>query len=123
MKTDNEKETMVTQLLLSRYNPSRLTEGLIEANSTTYTINKGSKIVFCLSSRTDNKVYDLNTLTFVTLHELAHIGSKSEGHGDEFRFAFKFWVNSAIKAGIYSYQDYSRKPQEYCGLTINANII
>lgn len=64
---------------------------------------------------------DLNTLTFVALHELAHIMTKSIGHKQEFWENFKFLLTNANDAGIYNPQDYKSNPTEYCGEEINDN--
>ena len=61
---------------------------------------------------------DLNTLTFVALHELSHIMTKSIGHKTEFWDNFKFLLNIAKEAGIHDPTDYKQAPQEYCGMKI-----
>jgi hypothetical protein len=55
---------------------------------------------------------------FVTLHELAHVGTDEIGHGKEFGEFFKFLLEQAIKVGVYNYTNYSNSPQEYCGINI-----
>ncbi len=67
------------------------------------------------------KLIDLNTLTFVALHELSHIMTKSVGHKQEFWQNFKFVLENAKEAGIYDPVDYKKKPAEYCGMTISDN--
>jgi hypothetical protein len=107
------------KLLKQRYNIDGLMEN-IELDNTTYTVNKGESIEFCLATRDSKQhMYDLNKLMFVTIHELAHIGCETFDHGPEFKSFFPYLLNSAIKCGVYKYQDYSREPEEYCGMTIN----
>ena len=58
---------------------------------TSYSVNKGEKIVLCLRSRDQLQTLEsYNVLIFVSLHELAHLATKSVGHTDEFWHNFKF---------------------------------
>lgn len=109
------------KLLLQRYRSHSLMEN-IEMDNTTYTVNKGQEVAVCLSTRDpfDEKIYDINKLMFVIIHELTHIGCESQGHNGEFRTFFIFLLKKSIDAGIYNYQDYSEKPEEYCDITINS---
>ena len=68
-----------------------------------------------------NKLIDINTLTFVAIHELAHIASTQVGHGDEFWNNFKFLLVRAKENNIYKPQDYKKKPEKYCGMEITDN--
>lgn len=109
---------------LYRFNPHAIEENILDVD-TSYTMNKGSYVVFCVSSRnpSNNKIYDLNTLMYVAIHELAHIASTSVGHTEEFKENFKSLLHYATQIGVYSYKDYSKNPEEYCGITINKNIL
>jgi hypothetical protein len=79
-------------------------------------------LAFCLNTTKEgNKLIDLNTLTFVALHELTHLMTSSIGHKKEFWDNFKFMLVQADKIGIYKPINYSRKPSEYCGMTIDNN--
>lgn len=107
------------QRLKSKFNPKNLSEGNNNGKYTSYSINKGEKIVFCLRQKTDNhEIIDLNTITFVALHELSHVMSVSIGHKKEFWKNFKFLLNEAVMSGIYQYQAFHLKPQPYCGIKI-----
>jgi hypothetical protein len=46
---------------------------------------------------------------------------KSYGHNQEFWENFKFILENAEAANIYSSEDYKKKPKEYCGMTISDN--
>ena len=60
--------------LVRKFNPDVITESSYKNKYTSYSINKGEKIVFCLRSRDENqKLVDLNTMMFVAIHELAHV--------------------------------------------------
>jgi len=122
-KTDHAEFDKNIKLLRERYNKDSLMEN-IELDNTTYTVNKGESIEFCLATRDSHQeIYDINKLMFVTIHELAHIGCVSFDHGEEFRKFFPYLVENAIKCGVYKYQDYSKKPEEYCGMTIDQSPI
>ena len=108
--------------LLHGYDPKAIYETLPTSELTAYSENKGEKLAFCLDTeKTGGKLIDENTLTFVALHELAHVATKSIGHTDEFWDNFRFLLKEASKSGIYTPIDYKRRPQRYCGMTINEN--
>ncbi len=109
---------------LYSFNPHSLEENILDID-TSYTLNKGSYVVFCLSPRKVNSdsVYDINTLMYVAIHELAHIVTVSVGHTPEFTKNFKSLLKYAIEANVYKLVDYSKNPEEYCGMNINKNIL
>ena len=112
--------------MINNYNPNTITEGTGEKNYTSYSVNKGEKIVFCITVRNDEnnkKLMDLNTMLYVGIHELAHLGTKEIGHVDVFWKNFKWILKIAEKEGIYKYEDYSLNPKKYCGIIINSNIL
>jgi len=103
-----------------RYKPNKISEGPEDPKLTSYTLNKGEKVVYCLRSKKHkNELHEKNTLMFVAIHELSHIMSVTKGHNDEFKKNFKFLLENAVKIGIYQPIDYSKSPQEYCGININ----
>lgn len=107
--------------LLGNYNEDNIRETDIDDDDTSFSIDKGDEIHFCLRNKKDFKLHKINILMFVTVHELAHLMSKTYGHNDEFNKNFMFLLREAIKVGIYTNVDYSRKPTEYCGMTVNSN--
>lgn len=90
---------------------------------TSYTINKGEKMVFCLRSKVLHNIHDINTIMYVTVHELSHVLTSSYGHTPEFKENFKFLLVQANKIGIYKITDYRRSPVDYCGMTINEYLL
>lgn len=86
---------------------------------TSYTVNKGEKIVFCLRHKTINTIHDMNTLMYVVIHELAHVGCPEFGHTPLFKKIFKFLLKQSVKIGIYIPVNYTVLPQNYCGMVIN----
>jgi hypothetical protein len=109
--------------LVAGYNPKAIEETLPTSAYTAYSENKGEKLAFCLNvKKADNDhLIDENTLMFVAIHEMSHIATKSIGHKNEFWDNFKFLLENAKEAGIHDPQDYKKKPQEYCGMTIKDN--
>ena len=72
-KKYKEKDGRIN-ILKKRFNPDEIRESLPKGKQTSYSINKGERIVMCLRSRNQQeKIIDINTLVFVALHELAHI--------------------------------------------------
>jgi hypothetical protein len=111
-----------TKRLSEGFNPKKISETLPTSELTAYSENKGEKLAFCLNTTKEgNKLIDINTLTFVALHELSHIMTESVGHKQEFWQNFKYLLENAKEAGIYNPVDYKKNPQEYCGMKINDN--
>ena len=105
--------------MAQKFNPNNITEVGKNSKYTSYSVNKGEKMVLCLRSRDgQDHLIDENTLTFVAIHELAHIKTKSIGHTDEFWKNFKFLLQKAIKLGLYQKVDYSKYPKPYCGIKV-----
>ena len=64
---------------------------------TSYSINKGEKIVFCLRQKSGpnkDELVDLNTMMFVAIHEMGHLMSESVGHTQEFWKNMKYLIVS-----------------------------
>jgi len=106
--------------LVKGFNPKKISETLPTSELTAYSENKGEKIAFCLNKKKNGtQLIDLNTLTFVAIHELSHIMTTTIGHKQEFWQNFKFLLENAEKAGIYKPVDYKKQPEDYCGMTIS----
>ena len=105
--------------LKKNFKPNNVVESSPGNKYTSYSINKGEKIVFCLRSK-DGKVtlVDLNTMMFVAIHEMGHLMSKSVGHTKEFWDNMKFLLKCAIEIDVYTKQDFNSTPKEYCGTMI-----
>lgn len=77
-------------------------------------------ISMCLRKK-DGKFYNMQTLLFVYMHELAHIASAEQKHSDHFWKTFKFILMAAVSANMYRPVDYSKKPIVYCGIDVNSS--
>lgn len=104
------------------FSSTKITETLPTSTLTAYSENKGQKIAFCLNKKKNGtELIDMNTLTFVAIHELSHIMTLSVGHKQEFWENFKFLLEGATELGVYTPEDYKKKPAEYCSMMINDN--
>lgn len=119
---ENYPERENVQRLQKGFNPKKINEILPTSKFTAYSENKGEKLAFCTTTTKEgNKLIDENTLTFVGIHEISHIMTKSVGHTKEFWNNFKFLLQNAVKMGIYTPIDYKSKPKNYCGMKITDN--
>ena len=108
--------------LVEGFNPQKVMETLPTSEFTAYSENKGEKLAFCLNTeKGGSTMIDEHTLTFVAIHELSHISTKSIGHKSEFWENFKFLLEQAKAAGLHTPKDYKKEPQKYCGMTIRDN--
>lgn len=105
--------------LVDGFNPKKVMETLPTSEYTAYSENKGEKLAFCLNTeKGGSTMIDEHTLTFVAIHELSHIATKSIGHKTEFWENFKFLLEQAKESGIHTPRDYKEEPQKYCGMII-----
>jgi predicted metal-dependent hydrolase len=120
VKDDNLEEMKENiNRLETRFRPDNISESTPHEKYTSYSVNKGEKIVFCL--RAKNKKEQLvkeNVIVFVALHELAHVMTKSVGHTDEFWANFQFLLKVAVKLKLYHNTNYNSQPVDYCGTQI-----
>lgn len=105
--------------LVSNFNPDAFSETTPDAKYTSYSVNKGEKIVFCLRDKKDGEyLVKENIMTFVAIHELGHLMTKSIGHEPEFWNSFKLLLKIAINNGLYKNIDFNSTPKDYCGIKI-----
>jgi hypothetical protein len=106
-------------VLISRFKPDVMVENDVTADSTSYSENKGDKIVVCLRDKVaPYKLVDTNTVMFVILHEMAHLMTTTVGHTPEFWANFRRILHDAVSVQIYTPVNYSKTPTGYCGMTI-----
>lgn len=117
-KTTPEKFARDVKQLIKNFNPNVFSESSPNAKYTSYSVNKGQKIVFCIRSKATNELVDKRTMLFVALHELGHLMTKSIGHTQEFWDNFKIILAIAIDIGVYKYVNFYDNPKEYCGTNI-----
>jgi hypothetical protein len=109
-------------LLYKNFNPNSISEGSVDSGYTSYSVNKGEKIVLCI--RQSNKEFvDKNTIVYVAVHELGHLMTEEIGHTTQFWDNFRWLLNEAVSINLYKKTNYVNSPQDYCGITINNSII
>jgi len=102
------------------FNGNNISESGKSNQYTSYSLNKGEKIVFCIRQKDQNEsIVNENILTFVSIHELAHIMTESIGHTTEFWDNFKKLLKEAIQNNLYKDEDYNKYPKDYCGIQIS----
>ena len=106
---------------IARFTPDVFVENDMSSEDTSYSENKGQKIVVCLRDKTKAPKYpviDKNTVMFVMLHEMAHLMTETIGHTQEFWNNFKRILHDAVQLGVYTPVNYAQNPTPYCGMTI-----
>jgi hypothetical protein len=112
-----------TQVQLLQQNfvpdPHRFLESTPDAEHTSYSVNKGEQVHFCLRQRDGSEaLVNTDVMMFVALHEMAHMCTKSIGHGQDFWNNFGWLLREAESLGLYKAQDFKSHPVAYCGVQI-----
>ncbi len=106
---------------LMRFNPDVIyeTDPSNPNGDTSFVISKGKVISLCIRKGNDpSKFEDINTLVFVTIHEIAHIVADTMQHEPEFWTTFKWLLEEANEAGLIELIDYRKYPRSYCHVPI-----
>ena len=98
-------------------------ENNLNSNLTSYNVNKGEQLVFCLRCKDTKNIHNINLLVYVAVHEMAHSACPELGHTPLFNKIFYFCLNEAVKIKIYEYENYAISPVVYCGMKLNTNIL
>lgn len=110
------------QMLVARWSPTNVQENVYMSTFTSYSENKGEKIVLCIRAKDQPfRLIEESTVFFVLLHEMAHLMTISVGHTDEFWTNFHSLLHFAAKNGQYDPVDYEKNPVHYCGMEITDN--
>ena len=99
---------------------SRIYEATPDAEFTSYSVNKGESIHFCLRERQEENesLVHEDIVTFVAIHEMGHVITKTVGHGPDFWNNFAWLLQEAERVGIYKHRDFRAHPVSYCGMKI-----
>lgn len=114
-----ERKPFVKQLVRNfTCTSDQFSESTPEAVHTSYTVDK-EKVFMCLRQRNaKEELVSENTLVFVALHEMAHMGTTTIGHTPDFWNNFAWLLAQAEALGVYTYTDFAAHPVEYCGVHI-----
>ena len=126
LKNKTERSKFINQYnktILNKFNYIIFRESTDNSKFTSYSINKGEEIVFCLRSIPDNKLHNINELMYVAIHEIAHVGCPEIGHTSLFKKINLELLKYAIDCGVYSYKNYNALPEQYCGIQLSNNIL
>jgi hypothetical protein len=110
------------KLLFKNYDPTAISEGSPDSGYTSYSVNKGEKLVLCIRN-SDNSFVDKNVILYPTIHELGHLMTHEIGHTPLFWQNFKILLQEAVTIGIYTKVDFKNNPTPYCGITITSSVI
>ena len=122
-KEDNKDYISYIQIIVDKLNSVFIREVEKDSPYTSYSVNKGEELVFCLRNKQSNEFYDYNKVLYVAVHEIAHIGCPEIGHTKLFFELNKYLLEVAKDNDMYSYNDYNAKPEEYCGIQIYTNVL
>lgn len=123
LKGKEDKFTKYVKRIDRRIDMVTIRETEQDSPYTSYSVNKGEELVFCLRSKKTGKFHDINELLYVGIHEIAHIGSPEHGHTKLFRDINVYLLEKAVEYGLYKIVDYRKKPKEYCGIELSTNIL
>jgi hypothetical protein len=98
----------------------RFYESTPDAEHTSYSVNKGEEVHMCLRQREggDESLVNESVITFVAIHEMGHMITKTIGHGPDFWNNFAWLLQEAERIGIYQHTDFRAHPVSYCGMKI-----
>lgn len=109
--------------LTKNYKTPNLEENIPERSGgdTSYVIDKGATFAMCLRDPNDgNKIEsNMNELNFVLFHEMSHLFTSTYGHDDLFWRNFRFILQEAVEAGLYTPINYKKSKLPYCGIVIS----
>jgi hypothetical protein len=121
LETSYPDKIQVIQLMRNfKPDAERLLESTPDEEHTSFSVNKGQSVHLCLRQRSggNENLVEENVMMFVTLHEMAHMITKSVGHEPEFWNNFGWILKEAEKINVYHYQDFKSHPVAYCGVQI-----
>lgn len=112
LSSSNHPTLLEIRRRLRKINPS-YGDIPIRESASAYTEDK-RVIYLCLKDPDTQTPYGISVLMYVALHEIAHVISKSVGHGPEFRNNFAELLKKATDVGVYDPR--YPLPEKYCGV-------
>jgi len=101
-------------------NPNRFYEATPDADHTSYSVNKGEAVHFCLREREggNESLVKEDIVVFVAIHEMGHMITETIGHGPDFWNNFAWLLKEAEAIKVYAHRDFRAHPVSYCGMKI-----
>jgi len=101
-------------------NPNRFYEATPDADHTSYSVNKGEAVHFCLREREggNESLVKEDIVVFVAIHEMGHMITETIGHGPDFWNNFAWLLKEAEAMKVYEFTNFAAHPVEYCGIHI-----
>lgn len=122
-KSNNHHRRDMTAFLLENYNPDKIVENApSDPTNTSFVEDKGhTKFALCLRNyiNGDSNFLPDHIVEFVTIHEMAHMSTRSYGHEQDFWINFKILLQEAKEAGIHEPINYKKTPTNYCSLRVD----
>jgi len=97
---------------------NRIFESTPDAEHTSYSVNKGESVHFCLRQPDNNQLVNENIMMFVALHEMSHMITQDIGHTPDFWNNFGWLLKEAESQKLYVPEDFKSHPTMYCGVKI-----
>lgn len=111
---DEEESLMITNLNTAIFQICPELKFSLFKGEKSFTIDK-KEIFICLRNKKTKQIYDFDILLYVTLHEIAHVISKTwsnKNHNEEFHNNFKRLLKIARDKKILS--ENVHVPSDYC---------
>jgi hypothetical protein len=123
LKSRYEKMNPYISQLCERIKDVTIRESSIGSQFTSYCVNKGEELVFCLRLKKEGgAIHNINLLMYVVIHEISHVACPEEGHTPLFNDIFKFLCERSVELKIYNKINFNKNPENYCGMVINDSI-
>jgi len=120
---EDKKYIKYVEIIKERLPYVKISENPTNSQYTSYSVNKGEELVLCIRDRKKYKIHPINELLYVTIHEIAHIGSPEIGHTKLFHDINIYLLSKAIQYGLYKYVDYNKDNKDYCGMVLQTTIL
>jgi len=123
-RSNNDKKYIIYVKKIDEKLPNvKISENPTDSQYTSYSINKGEELVFCIRDKKKYNIHNINELLYVAVHEIAHIGCPEIGHTKLFRDINLYLLKKAVQYNIYKYIDYYENNHNYCGTILSSTIL
>lgn len=122
-KEEHPKMKPYIEQLVRNIQNVKIYETPLNTNHTSYTVNKGEKMAFCVRSKETGELHDYNLIMYVVLHEISHVACPELDHPPLFWEIFEFIAKQAIKYNLYKKIDFNSNPTDYCGMEIISSVV